>query len=302
MTDLKDEHKNTTEDYNIADLLRAYHIIDDTTIEEPAINENRSKFEEPFGEVAHFENIVQDIDQALISVDMLEAPVSTPEAEDELTDINPTLPETPWSLWSLDRNHLADDKRADFWSPWLLILVGILGGSILTLLILQGLNGTLTFNDTTTIDRLQNQIIALNHQVNLQSEAVDTTLNSLNNQISSLEQNRVSETEASVHQLQQALSTIELRATELATQVDTLEKTMTELVIASEANSNTQLLQNELTTIQTKITSLNLSNKDISTTLKTLQDDVDQYNALFITLRELLLTLEEPASIVDSEN
>ena len=207
----------------------------------------------------------------------------------------------------------------DFWNPWLLLTVGILGGTILTLLILQAVNGTLVIENHPVVHGLNNHLTTLETQnTALRSElaAMQGTLDTLADQRKQ-DNDRLQTAELSVQSLlktstglsdQTAL--LEEDMANLAVNINALNESLTTLDQSVTALDNNK---DQVTNLDQAVTNLRNSLAELSdstltmmddiTTLKdntnavqaefhTLQDDMVRVNAFLINLRELLQTEE----------
>lgn len=225
-------------------------------------------------------------------------------------DVNTTITrKSTQSIWS---SH-------DFWNPWLLLTVGILGGTILTLLILQAVNGTLVIEKhpivedmNTHLSSLENQNMALRSEL----EAMQDTLGTYADQHKQDNQ-RLQEAEIGIQSLLESsrglsgqTALLEENMISLVANMDLLNESLQTLdqdVIALSNNNDRVMdldqavtglrgslneLSGDTSSIVLDITALKDNTNSLKAGVDALQDDIDRVNDFLFNLRGLLQASE----------
>jgi len=234
---------------------------------------------------------VPDIDEREIANSAEMVNIETDITENVLTE---TLPEAEYETG-------IPAGTTTFWRPWLLILVGILGGAILTLLILQGINGTLVFESHPRVQNLSDQVADLTDQ----NETLFTQLEGLKNQLETITTGPLQNVETDIQGLQGQAQTLDVNAQELQKQINTLQESASELTAQITAmEQGIASLEGEVTTLSSgtsamadELNTLKADTKGVQEIISKLQADTSRFDRFLTSLQELLSSLEEPADL-----
>ncbi|MBN1218156.1 MAG: helix-hairpin-helix domain-containing protein [Anaerolineae bacterium] len=167
------------------------------------------------------------------------------------------------------------------WRFWVVAIVGVLGGALLALLMLQSINGTLNMATHPQVLQLNDQVARLERQSKL-----------LNDEIVELRQ-RLNQMEALSGRLQKAeadIDALQTKLTQLNEQIATLEQNM------AQAQTDLRSLSEGLSTQGEQIATLEKDAAHIRETVAEIQAAADRFDSFLTGLRDLLLVTVDTAT------
>ena len=181
-------------------------------------------------------------------------------------------------------------RRLSTWQLWLVAVVGILGGTALTLLIMQTINGSLLIDRHPHIQNLNQQVAILQGQ----NEALRVELQIMKDQLGEVTYTRLRQAESSIGALEQ-------KQTILFGQVTTLKNDVDGKITALEEGTTalaTQVseLADEAATLETQVSTLEQDSTQMQTAIETIQVDTGRFSTFLTGLTELLQGLAPAAS------
>jgi competence protein ComEA len=185
----------------------------------------------------------------------------------------------------------ARQTRSRRWRSVLLVLLGALGGALLTLAILVAWSGTLSYTPRREFDALSANVDTMQRNQDVAWQRLDeltVRAETLEREIPRLNalDGRLTEVEKSLGATQAALTGMQSTLTTLGESIDTLRRDVTGRV---------DDLDRRASATEEGLSTLSLTVDELQNGVSAVQERVSRYDAFFGALRDLLADLESPA-------
>ena len=187
--------------------------------------------------------------------------------------------------------------RSSFWQSLLILILGIVGGTVLTLGILYTMNGTLAVDQHSHVRNLNNQVATLTGQ----NEALRTEIQIMREQVNALSEERVRPAESAIQSLERTQGGLTNRLDGLADDTAGLENQVAGLAAeAVDLTERTTSLESTSATLEGNIGLLQARSDQVQAIVDELEVEAERFDTFLTGLGQLLQALQGQVDEPDS--